>query len=495
MIEDPAPLLEQARQAHLEGQHELAIGLYRRILRGHPGNSEVRLHLGVAMRESGQLTAALGQFDSVLRINPNRPMVWLNRGITLEALGRLAEALGSFDRVIALMPDRDAGYFSRAGILYRMGRFAESLTVFERLAKRSPNDPRLAVNHGVALQWCGQPDKALEQYDRAIALAPGEVSAWLNKAMLLLLLGDLRQGLPLFEWRRRDPNQPAPKRSFERPLWLGETSIAGKTVLLHCEQGYGDMIQFCRYAALAADAGARVILAVQPPLVDLLATTPGASLALSENDPFPNHDLHCPILSLPLAFGTTAETIPAGVPYLYADPRAAAAWRDRISGLPGLRVGLVWAGGSRIGNADMLAIDQRRSLPLAALTPLARVAGCTFFSLQLGAASRQAAQPPAGMVLHDHTDSLRTFADTAAMIETLDLIISVDTAPAHLAGAMGKPVWLLNRFDTDWRWMLNRDDSPWYPTMRLFRQPSPGDWNSVVKAVAEALRTLAGGRE
>jgi len=321
------------------------------------------------------------------------------------------------------------------------------------------------------------------------------MKASLNKAMLLLLLGNLREGLPLFEWRQRDPNQPGTKLPLAGAPWLGESSIAGKTILLHCEQGYGDMIQFCRYAAIATESGARVILAVQPPLVDLMATTPGASFVLSENDPLPHYDLHCPILSLPLAFGTTVETIPAGVPYLRAEPRAVAMWHDRISTPGQLRVGLVWAGGSRVGNADMVTIDQRRSLPLAALAPLARVPGCAFFSLQTGAASRQAAQPPAGMVLHDHTASLGTFADTAALIETLDLVIGVDTAVAHLAGAMGKPVWMLNRFDTDWRWMLERDDSPWYPTMRLFRQPSPGDWNSVVTAVTEALRTLMASRD
>jgi hypothetical protein len=196
-------------------------------------------------------------------------------------------------------------------------------------------------------------------------------------------------------------------------------------------------------------------------------------------------------MSLPLAFGTTMETIPANVPYLGADADAAANWRDKLAGVQGRLVGLVWAGGARPGIAEVITADQRRSVPLAALSPLASIPGCTFVSLQFGPASEQTARPPAGMTLIDHTHDLHNFADTAALIANLDLVISVDTSTAHLAGAMGKPVWLLNRFDTDWRWLLDRDDSPWYPTLRQFRQSRPGDWASVVQSLADALREFA----
>jgi hypothetical protein len=218
---------------------------------------------------------------------------------------------------------------------------------------------------------------------------------------------------------------------------------------------------------------------------------PSVSQVVTGDDELPDHDLRCPMVSLPLAFGTTLETIPAEVPYLRADASLTATWRDRLAGLSGLRVGLVWAGSSRIGTAELMATDYRRSLPLTALAPLASVAGCCFVTLQLGPPAEQAKSPPAGMILHDFTSSLNTFADTAGLIENLDLVISADTAVAHLAGAMGKPVWLMNRFDTCWRWFRDRDDSPWYPTMRLFRQTTSGNWDDVARRVAAALRDSA----
>jgi hypothetical protein len=224
-----------------------------------------------------------------------------------------------------------------------------------------------------------------------------------------------------------------------------------------------------------------------------MKTLDGVAELLDEGEPTPEYDLQCPIMSLPLAFRTTLETIPADVPYLHADPAAVARWAEQLAGLSGRRVGLVWAGGARVGLTEAQTADQRRSLPLTALSPLASVANCSFVSLQVGSPSEQAARPPAGMTLYDNTSTLRNFADTAALIGNLDLVISVDTSTAHLAGAMGRPVWLLNRFDTDWRWFLDRDDSPWYPTMRIFRQPKPGDWASVVQAVARALREFAAG--
>ena len=277
-----------------------------------------------------------------------------------------------------------------------------------------------------------------------------------------------------------------------QPLWLGDTNIAGKTLFIYAEQGLGDTIHGCRYVTMAAKAGARVILEVPAQLTELMRSLAGVAQLIGEGDPPPEHDLQCPIMSLPLAFGTTLETIPADVPYLHADPDKGAKWGGQLAALPGRRVGLVWAGGARIGSAEVLSADQRRSVPLAALAPLATIPDCTFVSLQLGPPSEQAANPPAGMMLFDRTSELKSFADTAALIANLDLVISVDTATAHLAGALGKPIWLLNRFDTDWRWLLDRDDSPWYPTLRQFRQSKPGDWASVVQSVADALRVFVG---
>jgi hypothetical protein len=264
-------------------------------------------------------------------------------------------------------------------------------------------------------------------------------------------------------------------------------------LLLHAEQGLGDTLQFCRYAPLAA-ARARVVLEVQAPLARLLSSLPGVSQVIARGEALPAFDAQAPLLSLPRAFGTTIETVPARVPYLAADPDQAAAWGRRLAALPGLKVGLCWAGEPRAGFPELAAIDARRSISLAALAPLAKVAGVSFVSLQKGAPAAQAADPPPPMALFDYTAELADFADTAALVENLDLVISVDTSVAHLAGAMARPVWLLNRFDTCWRWLLDRQDSPWYPTLRLFRQTTPGDWTSVIADLRQALHILASAR-
>ena len=260
-----------------------------------------------------------------------------------------------------------------------------------------------------------------------------------------------------------------------------------RTLLLHAEQGLGDTLQFCRYVPLIA-AGAKTVLEVQAPLVRLLSRLPGVASIVAQGACLPPFDAHCPLLSLPGALGTTLDTIPAATAYLAADPALAAEWSERLAGLAGLRVGIVWAGSAR-DDPELAAVDARRSISLEALAPLAGAPGVSFISLQKGEPAAQASRPPLGMALADFTADLDDFEDTAALVANLDLVISVDTAVVHLAGALGKPVWLLNRFDTCWRWLLNRDDSPWYPTLRQFRQSSPGDWTSVIAAVRKALET------
>jgi hypothetical protein len=298
----------------------------------------------------------------------------------------------------------------------------------------------------------------------------------------------MAEAWPLYEarWRvapLRDQAQlPAETRM------TGHEAIEGKTVLLLAEQGFGDTLQFCRYAPMLARRGAQVILAVPDPLSRLMGSLRDVHQVVSQDEIVPAFDLHCPLMSLPLAFGTTEETIPWRVPYLEADAEATERWRTIIpttGNAGGLRVGLVWAGARRAGQPYAAAIDRRRSMTIADFAPLAAVPDCVFVSLQLGPPARQAATAPFPLV--DVTDRLTDFADTAALIEVLDLVITVDTAVAHLAGALGKPVWLLNRFDACWRWPRDRDDSEWYPTMRIFRQTAPGDWAGVIRRVAAAL--------
>ena len=268
---------------------------------------------------------------------------------------------------------------------------------------------------------------------------------------------------------------------FAQPPWDG-SELNGKTVLLHAEQGLGDSIQFVRYVPMVRDRGGKVVLQCQPALSRLFTGLPGIDRVIKNGDPIPRFDAHCPLLSLPRAFGTTLDSIPASVPYLTADPAAALDWAKRLADRPGKKVGIVWAG--RAGYVG----DRTRSLSLTTLAPLACASGITWYSLQKGYAAAQISDAPQGMELIDRTAELNDFADTAALIANLDLVISVDTAVAHLAGAMGKSVWTLLPYAPDWRWLLNRDDSPWYPTMRLFRQQRPGDWGEVIQRIAESLR-------
>jgi tetratricopeptide (TPR) repeat protein len=495
-IEHPDVLLGRAISAERDGGRDAAIQLYRRVLEIDPVNLQAINRLGALAGENGELSAAVRQFRHSLRIDPNQSEVWFNLGIAQSRLGQSQEALASFDSVIGLTPLSVMGHLQRGATLARLGRYQDALAAFDEARRLAPNDLLIAIHRGLALQWCGRHDQAFAEFDRAIAIKPDFAEAWVSKALLLMTLEDLPAGLPLFEWRwRMSTRRASPSRAARvaaRPVWLGEPGIGGKTLLIYLEQGLGDVIQFCRYAPLAAKAGARVIVEVQPALTALMATLPGVSQVVSEQDNLPDHDFCCPMMSLPLAFRTTVNTIPADVPYLHADAGLASEWSARLSGLHGRRIGLAWGAGSRLGDSELVALEHRKTVPLNALAPLATVAGCEFVSLQLGPAAAQAASPPAGMIVHDLTAEIHDFADTAALMENLDLVISVCTSTAHLAGALGKPVWLLNRFDTDWRWFLNRGDSPWYPTMRIFRQPQPGDWASVLRSVTEALCLFVG---
>jgi hypothetical protein len=317
-----------------------------------------------------------------------------------------------------------------------------------------------------------------------VSQRPDYADAHFNLAASLLLVGQFDEGWREYEWRWKQEKKKPHLRGFSQPLWDGG-DIGDRILLLHAEQGLGDTLQFCRYVPAIA-AGRRVVLEVQRPLVPLLAGLPGLERIVAQGDPLPPFDLHCPLLSLPLVLGTTLETIPGQTPYLRADPQRTAAWRERVGQLDGLKVGLVWAGNQAMSG------DRRRSARLELFSELADLPGVSFVSLQKGPAASQS--PPSGLILHDWTDDLQDFGETAALIEALDLVIGVDTAVVHLAGALGRPVWLLNRFDRCWRWLLNRDDSPWYPTLRQFRQSQPGDWRGVLREVRAELQTCSLGR-
>jgi Flp pilus assembly protein TadD len=462
---------------------------YREALRLRPDYPEAHNNLGVALRDLGRPAEAEESYRVALHLRPDYPKAHYNLGVALRDLGRPAEAEASYREALRLWPDYPEAHNNLGNVLSDLGRLAEAEASYREALRLRPDCPETHNNLGVALSDLGRPAEALACYDRVLAIRPDDVSAHFGRSRPLLLRGEYAEGWREFEWRWRGGTAEKVKvRGFAEPQWRGK-DVTGKTLLLHAEQGFGDTLQFCRYASLVG-ATARVILEVQSPLVRLCSSLAGVAQVVARGEPLPAFDLHCPLMSLPLAVGTTLDTIPSEVPYLTADPALVAGWRERLTCFHGLRVGLVWAGSLR-PEPELIAIDRRRSITLAMMAPLGEVSGVSFISLQKGEPAAQSANAGLGLALHDFTASLQDFADTAALIEALDLVISVDTSVAHLAGALGKPIWLLNRFDTCWRWLLDRDDSPWYPQLRQFRQPSPGDWNSVMRAVRDALQRRA----
>jgi hypothetical protein len=341
----------------------------------------------------------------------------------------------------------------------------------------------LAGNLAGLLKDLGRLDAAESLYRNILRRHPDDAAAHFNLGVALLTAGHFAEGWREWEWRFRA--EPATQRRFEQPRWQGE-ALEGRTLLVYAEQGIGDMLQFCRFVPSVARVG-RMVLEVHRPLVRLLEQLPGVAQVVALGDPLPQFDRQCPALSLPDILGMAdARDIPSVMPYLHADASQMERWARRVGGLRGRRVGLVWA-----GNPERMRMDRRRSVAPDRLAGLRDVPGIALVSLQKGPASAALAGSDLGAVVHDWTGELEDFADTAALIAALDLVIGVDTAVVHLAGAMGKPVWLLNRFDTCWRWQRDRDDSPWYPTLRQFRQPEPGNWDSVIARVRDALTDQA----
>ncbi|HEY1541622.1 MAG TPA: tetratricopeptide repeat protein [Xanthobacteraceae bacterium] len=453
-----------------------------------PANANAWITRGNVLYDMRKHHEALESYDRATAADPKHEGPWLDRGAVLERLIRLDEALASYDRALAINPDNVRAWANRGNTILLQGRIDEALACLDHALTLGPPSVNTLVKKGVALMDAGRPLEAHEYLERALALEPNSTGARFNKCLVDLLLGNLADGWCGYEARMEIREIPD-HRSFLRPRWTGHEPLAGKTLFVHTEQGLGDNIQFVRYASLLGES-TRVVLEAPRALARLVTGMKGIAQVVCQGDQLPDFDFYCPLASLPLAFGTTMETIPNTVPYLVADPNAVAAWRQRLAPLAGLRVGLVWAGNPG-PTANTRAVDRRRSMALAQLNPLAGVPGVSFVSLQKGAAGAQVRSAPAGFVIHDWTDELRDLADTAALIEALDLVISVDTSVVHLAGALAKPAWMFNRFDSEWRWLLGRDDSPWYPTLRQFRQPCPGDWASPVARVAAELANLA----
>jgi len=436
---------------------------------------------GVAALRAGRLDEALFLFDGAVALDPDLALAHFNRGVTFKLLGRPHEELAAYERALELAPRLAEAHNGRGAALQTLDRFAEALASYDRALTLRPGYLDARINRGVVLKEMRRVDAALADSAKALLLAPDNPEAHWNEAMCRLLVGDYPRGFAEYEWRWRRPPLNRVEWGFAQPLWQGNEKLEGRTILLHAEQGLGDTIQFCRYAPLAAARGARVVLEVQPPLKTLLSRLDGVAEIVARGETMPAFDLHCPLLSLPPAFGTTIDTVPVRVPYLAAAPERVAYWRARFFGTPTPRIGLVWAGNRNHRN------DRHRSIPLARLARLFTL-GATVVSLQKDTRREDRAFLAAHPNVIDAEDSLADFDDTAALIETLDAVVTVDTAVAHLAGALGKPTHiLLPCVGLDWRWHLGREDSPWYPTARLHRQASPGDWDGAIRSVSLAL--------
>jgi tetratricopeptide (TPR) repeat protein len=466
---------------HQRGEHVRAVRYIDAALAQNPDDVLALNNRGNALQALKRFEDALASYDRALALRPDFADAHSNRGNALQALQRSEDAVASFDRALALRPDFAEACYNRGNALHALAQFAQALTSYDRALALRPHYAEAHCNRGVTLHDLKRFDEALASYRRALTLRPEYAEAHYGEALCRLLTGDLDRGWDEHEWRWETEQFRNGRRDFSAPLWDGSQEVAGKTVLVHAEQGFGDTIQFARYVPAVAERGARVILEVQEPLHDLMHTLPGAAQIVSRGDMLPDFDMHCPLLSLPRAFATRLESIPAQTPYLHASAGRVADWNARLPPRTRPRIGLVWSGRPTHKN------DSNRSIGLGSFLPLLDGVEATFVSLQrdVRAADATLLRKRTGLV--HFGDKLKTFADTAALIANLDLVIAVDTSVAHLAGALRKPVWVLLPFIPDWRWLLDRDDSPWYPTARLFRQDDSRRWDSVFVRLRAAL--------
>jgi tetratricopeptide (TPR) repeat protein len=521
MSNDLIALLHQGRAFHQAGRLAEAEGAYRSVLARDARQVDALALLGTLYLQLRRFDDAERALGRSLQIQPDQPTVLNNRGYALELLRRYDEALASYAKALVLKPDYAEAFFNRGNTLKKQGRDTDALAAYDRAIGLWPGFAQALINRGNSLRSLGRLDEALASYDKAIALKPGVAAAhdnrgialeemerfpealeafdraiaadpayhdaYGNKSLVALRCGDFETGWPLYEWRWKNSNFTSARRNFAQPMWLGTEPLDGKTILLHAEQGLGDTIHFCRYASLVAARGAKVVLEAPRHLTRLLRSLAGVTTIVASGDTVPAFDFHCPLMSLPLCFGTTVSAVPADVPYLNAEPDRVANWRALLPPT-GLRIGINWQGN------PASKVDRGRSVPLSLFAPLARFPGVHLVSLQKNHGLDQLDRLPAGMSVQtlgaDFDNGPDAFLDTAAVMMSLDLVITIDSAIAHLGGALGRPVWLALKRVPHWVWMVERADNPWYPTVRLFRQKTSGDYDDLFQRMGTALSTM-----
>lgn len=477
-----------------QGQTGIAIPLYHRaIILGH-NRAECLLGLGIAHFVQEDRSQAVIAYHRAIAQQPDYAEAYCNLGIVLCDLYDIEDSAVACRRALALRPNYPRALNSLGNALQALGRIDQAVAAYHAAIALQPDYAEPINNLSNALVRQGHLTEAIAGYEQALVLAPNDPRIHLVYSMALLKRGRLREGWEEFEWRWLEQ---APDRKtlvsgrprVPQPEWIGQP-LEGRTILLYTEHGLGDALQFVRYAPILADRGARVVLTVFPGLVRLMRLMPGVADAVSLTDPMPPFDYHLSMMSVPRVVGTELDSIPATIPYIRAEPAEIAAWRDRVAALPGLKVGLAWAGDPRPHNRGAYLMDALRSMRLDQFAGLGGIDGVTLVSLQKGAPAQQTRTLPAGLKLVDWTDELKDFADTAALVSTLDLVITVDTSIVHVAGALGIPVWILSRFAGCWRWLEDRTDTPWYPTARLYHQRVPREWDEVLSRIRNDLISL-----
>jgi tetratricopeptide (TPR) repeat protein len=456
------------------GRDEAAIAQFEMAVASGPNYVHAHVNLGNALAALRRDEAAIPHYQKALALDPSHVDAHICLGQILFRLDRSEEALAHCEKALAIKPATHAALSNVGALLWKLNRRDEALAGYNRALAMRPDAVPVLVNRANALAQLRRFDEALADYARALKIRPDYAGAHYGEALVRLYLGDFQLGLEKYEWREKD------SRCFGKPLWRGDEDIRGKTILVHAEQGLGDSLQCCRYMEFLAERGARVVLEIQPALQSLLASLAGVDAIIAVGEAWPDFDCHCSIMSLPLIFKTKLETIPAKTPYIKASPELVAKWEQRLGAKKRPRIGLVWSGNPN--QAD----DHIRSMPLRNLLPLFS-ADVQLISLQKEVRRRDREFLKSRDDLVHFGEELRDFSDTAAIVDSLDLVISTCTSVGHLAGALNKPTWFLLSAAADWRWLLHRDDSPWYPSARLFRQPKLGDWASVIRDVAAEL--------
>jgi len=481
----PQPL-ERVVSSLQSGNLAEAERVCRQILASNPSEVDALHLLGVTLMRAGRVKDALEPLARARGLDPAFGDAAYNHAVALGELQLWDEALAAYDQVLRVDSANARAWNNRGNVLQKLERWAEAAASYERVLALRPDHAEALYNRGLVLLTLGRAREALASLERSVAIAPGNAEAQWTKSIAHLLLGEFEEGWRLQEWRWQIQQMAGLARDFREPPWLGREPLAGRTILLHADQGFGDTLQMARYAPRVEALGGRVIVEVPPQLTRLLASLSPTLRVVPRGASLPPFDLHCPLGSLPLAFRTTLETVPAASGYLRADPGDIAAWKQRLGNGTRPRIGVAWSGNPKQQR------DRERSIPFTTLAPLLdsrfewHVLQTDFRPGEEGAARA------AGMRIW--RDQVRDFGDTAALAQNLDLVISVDTSVAHVAGALARPTWLLLPWMPDYRWMLERPDTPWYASVRLFRQPAPGDWGSALAAVRRALDALPAAR-